>query len=810
MYCKYRFIQLVSELLKELHNNMSISESEILPHVELQIGNSAFGRRIREFDLINFGYRDIEQFLLNAFDLYKTQIVEAVRQFHLIKTVSYFCADFERSFQSHEDSDSDPIVEKRLVYIPTKVIKIDSTTNLNEHFRINIIDYVLQKIDEVLIEGSGFTLSKINKLTVQVFKHEPMRGSGFIKLPRLLKNKKAVLNLKNTQDECFKWAILSALHHHEVHARKAVDAMNYGKWQNELNFDGIDFPVELKQIKKFMEQNDGLAINVYYFDAEKKLICPLFLANKPIDYRYIHLLLLTETAPQFGELPTDEVNTDSHFCWIKNLNALVGAQISKHGHKIHMCDRCLNHFNSPTQMEQHKILCAKLNECAIEMPCIEDKFETFKNFKNELKSPFILYADTETLMMKPETSVFDSDCSTKAHNQHEVHSIGYFFKSENDELRSRYASHRGANCLEWFMDELTDIAIEVFDFLDDRKCMVDLSDDEKKSFLQSTNCHICKKSFIDEDITEKLGVRVRDHCHLTGAFRGAAHNLCNLQYQITRNIPIVMHNLSGYDSHLLIRKLACEELIPGKITIIPNNAEKYISFIKTMYDIGQPFREIKFKFIDSLRFMTASLDYLASILPQEKKVILKSECLKSGYSSDEMINLLNRKGVFPYEYIDSYEKLNERMLPSQEDFYSMLTESNVSDEDYIHAQNVWQKFGLQTLGEYSDLYLKTDVLLLADVFENFRSTCHATYALDPAHYFGAPGLSFDAMLKYTNVSIELFTAVDMLMFAERGIRGGVSQINKRYVRANNMYMGDEFDVAKETSYIIYLDGKFPF
>lgn len=172
-----------------------------------------------------------------------------------------------------------------------------------------------------------------------------------------------------------------------------------------------------------------------------------------------------------------------------------------------------------------------------------------------------------------------------------------------------------------------------------------------------------------------------------------------------------------------------------------------------------------------------------------------------------MFTLLNRKGVFPYEYIDSYEKLEEKSLPSEKCFHSMLTDSDVTEKDYIHAQNVWNTFGIRTLGEYSDLYLKTDVLLLADIFENFRSTCHASYSLDPAHYFGAAGLTFDAMLKYSGISIELFTDVDMLMFAESGIRGGVSQINKRYVKANNVYMGDEFEPSKESSYLLYSDGK---
>lgn len=202
-----------------------------------------------------------------------------------------------------------------------------------------------------------------------------------------------------------------------------------------------------------------------------------------------------------------------------------------------------------------------------------------------------------------------------------------------------------------------------------------------------------------------------------------------------------------------------------------------------MHDIGfskghnkKYVREIKFKFIDSLRFMTPSLDTLANNLPDEKKQILKFECKKLGIYSKEMFDLLKQKAPFPYEHIDSYEKLEEPKLPPIECFYSKLIGKNISEADYKHAQNVWEKFGIKTLGEYSDLYLKIDVLLLADVFENFRNTCHATYTLDPAHYFGAPGLSFDVMLKYTGVSIELFTDVDMLLFVENGIRGGVSQI----------------------------------
>ncbi|KYN23131.1 hypothetical protein ALC57_04455, partial [Trachymyrmex cornetzi] len=197
----------------------------------------------------------------------------------------------------------------------------------------------------------------------------------------------------------------------------------------------------------------------------------------------------------------------------------------------------------------------------------------------------------------------------------------------------------------------------------------------------------------------------------------------------------------------------------------------------------------------------SSLDKLSSFLSKDKLRVLRREFSNL---SEENFNLLTRKGVFPYEYIDCSEKLNELCLPPRESFYSSLTDSTVSESDYAHAANVWQRFSIQTLGEYSDLYLKTDVLLLADVFENFRDSCIASYGLDPAYYYTLPGFTWDAMLKHTGVKFELLTDIDMVMFVERGIRGGLSQCTNRYARTNNKYM-PSYDPSKPSSYLMYYD-----
>ena len=166
--------------------------------------------------------------------------------------------------------------------------------------------------------------------------------------------------------------------------------------------------------------------------------------------------------------------------------------------------------------------------------------------------------------------------------------------------------------------------------------------------------------------------------------------------------------------------------------------------------------------------------------------------------------MLLRKGVYPYEYMDGWNKFNEELIPSKELFYSNLTLENISEIDYMHANNVFKTFELNNLGDYHDLYVRSDTFLLADIFENFRNACLSNYELDPAHFVSLPGLAWQACLKKTNVELELITDYDMLLMIEDGIRGAICHAIKRYAKANNKYMND-YNKNKESSYIQYLD-----
>ena len=245
------------------------------------------------------------------------------------------------------------------------------------------------------------------------------------------------------------------------------------------------------------------------------------------------------------------------------------------------------------------------------------------------------------------------------------------------------------------------------------------------------------------------------------------------------------------------------------MTCTLNNEKKYISFSKEI-EVGsyenKDGKEVKIKheirFIDSFKFMASSLDGLVSNLVCES--IVTHLCLTKKHFP-EKIQLLTRKGVYPYDYMSDFKKFKENQLPPKEAFYLRLNDSHISDEDYHHAERVWNEFEIENLGEYHDLYLKSDVLLLTDVFEEFRNVCLDNYDLNPAWYFTAPGLAWDAALKMTGVDLELLTDVDMLLLFERGTHGGISMISNHFGRANNKYMGEDYDRTKSSKFIQYLD-----
>jgi hypothetical protein len=256
-------------------------------------------------------------------------------------------------------------------------------------------------------------------------------------------------------------------------------------------------------------------------------------------------------------------------------------------------------------------------------------------------------------------------------------------------------------------------------------------------------------------------------------------------------IPVIAHNMRGYDGHIILSYFN-ERFKDRNISCIPNNNEKYM-----MFQVGN------YRFIDSAQFMVSSLDQLAKNLCKSSKTLEHYDNYFKNQSADRREHN-KKKGVYPYEYMDSFERFNETALPAINCFDSQLGGKNLTFEEYRHAQKSWEVNECKTLGDYHDTYLLIDVLLLADVFETFRAFIHRTYKLEPVHYLTLPGLAWDAMLLMTGVKLEILSDPEMYLFFESGVRGGICMITQRLAKANFEGMST-FDKNIETAFIEYLD-----
>ena len=652
---------------------------------------------------------------------------------------------------------------------------------------IDEIEEEIQKVEQA--EGSGWVFLEVENLTLHTDIWDPIKASSYIDLPKELKNKNAIINMKNEDNKCFLWCVLRALNPSKDKHPSRIDKDLKSK-ENTLNMEGIEYPVSLKDINRFEKQNPEISISVLGYSKDER-IYPLriseFTKKKKEDERKHNIVLLLI-----------KNRDNSHYCYVKNLSALLSSQVNNHKSKLYFCLNCLSGYDDPEKLEKHKEYCSEEESIKINMPK-PDTYIKFKNYLYSERAPFAIYADFESILKPLDTCKPDPNKSyTHKYQKHEPVSFVYYIKSFNESVyKSKLRKYVKENeedpdTIDVFINWLEE-DVKIISGLGNEKMVI--TPEEQKQFSQASNCWICGKLLNLQD-------RVRDHCHFTGRYRGAACNICNLKYCKPNNISVFFHNLSGYDSHLFIKKL---NTTMGNIDCIPNNEENYISFSKTIKtgeyknkkgETKDKYFKIIFK--DSLKFMASKLEALVKNLPEDAFKNLGK------YFKPEHVKLLKQKGFFPYDYMDNIEKLKDPTPPPQKAFYSKLTGKGINNYNYNHVLNVWKTWNMKTFKEYLELYNISDVLLLADVFENFRDICLKNYGLDPVYYYTAPGLAWDAMLKMTKINLELLSDVDKLLMIEKGIRGGISIISNRYGKANNKYMKD-FNKKELSKYLMYVD-----
>jgi hypothetical protein len=609
---------------------------------------------------------------------------------------------------------------------------------------------------------SDLQFDGVDCLFIKLNKKKNWNAQSTFKLPAELMKRKAVINV-DSKEACFKYAVLSVLHYHDVPEHKNR-VNNYQTWESDLIFNGIDVNnINIRKDLAKFEKSNSLKVNIHLWQNGLK---GCIYNSKIITDQTVNILLVVNSE---GE---------RHYVGIPRLSRLYFKENNTSKSKF-MCERCCQSFWSKRTLEIHFQLCfiGKLqNEI---MP--KEKEYTYQTIVDKELNPLkVIYADIECLIDNNEHKPAAIACYEVLH------------PNAKESSKANVTSWTGDSCIKNFLKYLNETVHEQYKnnhkFTREKMKITKLQQEE---FYACTSCPRCKKVF-DEN-----NKKVRDHCHISGKYRGPLCFKCNGHLRLKRRmLSVVFHNFKNYDAHIVIKHgLSCMK--DWKLQVIPQSKEKFISLVVQIpVDKTKKGKIMYFtiKFLDSYLFLSSSLSKLVSNL--DSLPITNQLKKKYPLASDE---IFQRKGVFPYSYFTSFSCLQEKRLPPKKAFYDDLNEEECSNEDYEHAQRAWTEFGCDTFEDYMLAYLYLDVLLLADVFEKFRQVCLKEDEIDPIHYFTLPSLSYSSAFKMTGETIHLLQDLEMYRMFERGIRGGLTFVNIH--KAEAMISEDE----NKRVHLLYLD-----
>jgi len=439
------------------------------------------------------------------------------------------------------------VITKDIPFVSRTEVNIEAT-DVNELYT-NAVHKMIESMAIFLMGGSGWKFVAVQKLNINTVQYEPLKGSSYISLPKYLADKKAIINMKNEDNQCFKWCLARALNPVVEHSERVTKELR--KQAEDLNWNDITFPVPLDEINKFERNNTDLSINVFgYEDSMKRFVYPLRIFKHERKDVVDPLLFSNDFT--------------THYCLVKNLSNLLSSQVTKSKEYRLFCRRCLNGFRSKEALDKHKRYCNQHAVVRPEMPEPGTKLK-FKNHNRSLRVPFIVYADFESFIEPIHPCQPDPNTSyTNQYQKHTPSSFCYYIKYFNDDVYkhepvSYVAESDDVDVAGKFVEMLEAHIKKIYRQFKFPKSMTFTKADEER-YKKKTKCHICDGELGDD--------RVRDHCHFTGRFRGAAHNGCNLNYKDPKFIPVIFHNLSGYDSHLFIKSwLEMEKRLPAYLTM---------------------------------------------------------------------------------------------------------------------------------------------------------------------------------------------------------------------------------------------------
>ena len=448
---------------------------------------------------------------------------------------------------------------------------------------------------ETKMKGSSYIFELIDLLEYHLHKISLNRGSSYIDSPIWIKNKGVTINPKNTKNNnCFQYAITAALNYRNIgHHSERISKLE--PFSNNYNWKDIEFPSHSKDWRKFECNNKAIALNILYVPYNTKEIRQAYISEHNDERNnQVNLLMITDGTSNW------------HYLAIKNIFGLLRGITSNHNGDFY-CLNCLYSYRTKSNLKKREKICKNHDFCHLKMPDVDNNILESKPGKKSLKHPFIIYADLECLLLKMNTcnnNLNKSYTTAKALHKPSGYSLltsCSFYKTENKQTYDN-----GKDCMKRFCDYLKEYFTRITNY--EMKPMDPLTEEEEESYENQQLCHICEKEFCTDNNKERR--KVRDHCHYTGKYRGAAHSKCNLSYKIVKEIPVLFHNGSAYDYNFIIKYLARE--LKGNSECLGENTEKYISFtIPFKKVINDKEIKCKIRISDSCRFMQDSLSNLS-------------------------------------------------------------------------------------------------------------------------------------------------------------------------------------------------------
>lgn len=791
-------------------------------------------------------------------------------------------------------SDDNESVEKTLVSPRYSVMTLADVNDYIAAAMANLIEQH-DKLTEMGSGWVLVNISSVNRLKIDFLstsnsnvsgsgiiyaKHGIIYGRQHIPLPEWVKNKQAVINVLNEDNRCFRYAMETAWHF--KHGSISANWDRPSKYKTDhFNYGDLVFPIHITDIAKFENLNKDQRINIkILFANEKKYDLSVVYCSSQVedaDHPAWHINILIFTQIYHGE------QIDFHYAFIKSLKRLMRAESHS---MIWPCERCLTRFSSEVLRNKHMNDYCKFLKTPKrgEMPVANKKWKYFKNFQHTQYKPFVIYADFEAfnaaIEHKEEESKTESNRMTKQIASGYCFYVSCLQKPEFNQLEmwtteatdlvdgDTEVANAFITAIQKTEERINGLIQSHFKFpfndsnfnknewraqkdccicnmhMDKAQCpmwesepslqLSDFDDDEEKFTAYKARCLSHYPTEFDEANWEKAIERdIAWYPHLKeNNYRGACHRACKQNIMRYGKVPVLFHNLTGYDAHLIISHLKKEDFawdekkMHKKFTAIPEAGDKFKTF--TIGDL---------QFIDTARFIGNSLDAIVKDNSDSPFPIFNTEMTKLGFP--EEVKKLARKGVFPYEWFDHPNKLLWPILPDRnltyDDqwlnpttgtvdiikrgiWYNHLKDCEISDEDWERAELLWKSANCRNFKDYHDLYLLTDVLLLADCFNNFRTVCMTEDHLEPFHYVSLPSYVSDACLwrspykldqvgdKIAPFQLELITDNVVYEFMEGAIRGGVSMTPGRYAKANHKFLPPEqYDNTVPDSFIQYWD-----